>query len=918
MTVFTRAREQLHVSSPAMQAAAISKPFSLVQSFVNAVVLPIFHMAKWPPDDADLGGPADPAPQLGGGGSFGGGPGDDGNFKKGAVKPVFIVLGLLMVVGAIGFAVFAAKGESEKMSVDDVAKERKAIYLLPKAEQIPRWKTWAGRADVPALQQTAFGELAWAKDPDGMNLIIKGLSSDDHSVRATAATALLEYTSTPGLADSAKAPLEKALTEADSSDKPQIAWALATLKDGAVFDQVLAEYKVGHLSKVQNLAENPVFDPEIMAGMVTLDKLATLVGDDSESVRQLVATDLSRPGDAKWTAQLTTLVQDKDLEVAREAAVGLGKIANEASIAPLLNTLDRADKDSRQRFLEALRDGVGARGLILALRSVSHATTDREKFQTKQIFDMLHDLADPRGGDLLAAYINSNPKPHWKTEAATRLAEIGDVRAAPTLGWRLKQDPTKLYDKAEDPEYGRDDNERVVSARMLADLAVLYPDKRAEILQGAEDGAMFWATDLPQPHANAMRFLAASGSQRVVPLLRKWANPNLPLPKPGASDLKGFDGWATSQSALRYLGWTQDQASWGLLTSQLNRKPPKLDASEQALMQGGLAVLGMTLRALGVGASDGFAQWGDAKAYPILVKYIEDVTNNEGSRLEACFALSWTATDDEMKEIVTKVHTFDKTDPATSMIRRCYLETLLHRPVPAATSGLVDIIGKQDVDVEVRHQAARAIAFGGITPDMQTQLLAKLKDPNAASDAALALIIGADPDTAMRALASYNDAGPEAMEELKTIYNQSFGYWSDKNYENGDVARWIKNAEALTHVRVKDALQDWPKQILERAIQGIEFDNGPHSVTRVQFRMRLMADAMGQNDQKRTDAVAILKFMKEKGVLMALRNEQGALGEMARQAFFEVMNPKISEEKIPDAVKSADPQAGGNIVPPKL
>ena len=123
------------------------------------------------------------------------------------------------------------------------------------------------------------------------------------------------------------------------------------------------------------------------------------------------------------------------------------------------------------------------------------------------------------------------------------------------------------------------------------------------------------------------------------------------------------------------------------------------------------------------------------------------------------------------------------------------------------------------------------------------------------------------------------------MEELKTIYNQSFGYWSDKNYENGDVARWIKNAEACTHVRVKDALQDWPKQILERAIQGIEFDNGPHSVTRVQFRMRLMADAMGQNDQKRTDAIARLKFMKEKGVLMALRNEQGPLGDMAASGF---------------------------------
>ena len=79
-------------------------------------------------------------------------------------------------------------------------------------------------------------------------------------------------------------------------------------------------------------------------------------------------------------------------------------------------------------------------------------------------------------------------------------------------------------------------------------------------------------------------------------------------------------------------------------------------------MQGGLAVLGMTLRALGVGASDGFAQWGDAKAYPILTKYVEDVTNNEGSRWKPCFALSWTATDDEMKDVISKVHTFSKTD----------------------------------------------------------------------------------------------------------------------------------------------------------------------------------------------------------------------------------------------------------------
>ena len=864
-----------------------------VRSTVLRAPPPVLRAAQWPPPDDDV-----PAGVPGGGG-IGGSFGDDGNFRRGRFKPLAILVGIALVIGAVVLAIFAVKSEGEKMTVDAAAKERKSIYLLSKAEQIPKWRAWADRTDVPSLQQEAFAELAWAHDGPGLQSIIKGLASDDHRVRGTAAQATLEY---GPAAEPAKPALEKAFAEGDNSDKPQIAWALAQLHDGAQFDNVLAEYRLGHLSKVQRLDGQPAFDPEVMAAMVPIEKLASFSGDESDSVRQLVATILSRTGDEKWTTQLTALVQDKSVEVAREAAVGLGKIANEHAIDPLLRALDKADKDSRQKFLEALRDGVGAKGLILALRSVSHATPEREKFQTKQIFDMLRELEDPRGADLLAQYILSNPKPHWRTEAGLRLAEVGDVRAAATLGWRLHQDPLKLYNQADDPELRRDDNERVVAARMLADLAVLHPEARVRILGDAEDGAIFWATDLPQPHANAMRFLAAVGSTRAVPLLRRWANPPTPLPKEGQQDFPPT--WATAQSALRYVGWLKDDTSFGLLGTQLNRKPAKLDVTMESLNQGGLAVLGMTVRALGVGAADGFAQWGDARAYPILVKFIEEPTNNEQARIEACFALSWVATDDQMKEVVKKVHDFNKPDPKSSIIRGCYLEALVHRPVPAATAGLVDLLSA-DVAVEVRHQAARAIGAGGVSPELAAQLFDKIKDPNNRSDAVLALLIGADPDTAMRAVASYNDAAPEAMEEIKTIYNQSFGYWSDKNYENGDVARWIKNAEACTHVKVRDALQDWPKLILGRAIQGIEFDNGPHSLTRVQFRMRLMNDARGADAKKRDDAVAILKFMKERGVLMALRNEAAPLGEIARQAFFEVMNPKISEERLPDAPKAA-------------
>jgi HEAT repeat protein len=823
----------------------------------------------------------------------------DGNFKRGRVKPVAVVVGVVLVLGAVGLVYTGVKTDSTKMTVDEISKERKTIQHLPKADQLPKWREWAKREDAPSLRQDAFAELAWAKDTQSIPSIVAGLTSDDHRIRGTAAQALLEFPASDETA--AKAPLVKAMAEADESDKPQIAWALAHVGATEAFDSVMAEYRLGHLSKVQTLDQSPAFDPDLLAGMVSIDKLAMLADDPSASVRQLVATVLSQNAEAKWTTALVKLVQDPDVEVAREAAVGLGKIGNEAAMGPLLGALAKADKDSRAKFLEALRDGIGANGLILALRSVSHDSPEREKAQTQQLFDMIKEVEDPRGGDLLVAYIATNPKPHWKTEAGLRLAEIGDLRAVPVLAWRMKEDPLKLYNQVDDPELRRDDNERRVSARMLADLAVLYPDKVADIRKQAEENVMFWLTDRPQPQANGLRFLAASGATDALPRMRKWSDP-AGFPGPGA--LKFGDDWATAESSLRYLGWMKDPRDWPLLEHQLNRRPANIDATMDSLMQGGLAVLGMTLRAVGVGAADGFAQWGDPKAFPLMTKYIEDPLGNDQSRAEACFALSWVANDEQMKDVVKKVHTFNKSDPKSTLVTKCYLETLIHRPVPAATAGLLDLL-KPDVDMESRHQAARAIGFGGITSAVLPELNKQLSDTSTRADAALALLIGGTPEDVARALQAYDDAPPEAIEELKVIYNGTFGYWSDHNYEVGDVARWIINAESARHVHVHGALQDWPSLILERAIQGIEYDNGPHSLTRVQFRRRLMADALGQNDQKRAQAIDILKFMKEKGVLMALRGETGPVGALARKAFFEVMNPKASAETIPEAAKKA-------------
>ncbi len=822
---------------------------------------------------------------------------EDGNFRRGKTKPVAIAIGVALAIGGVTFVALGLKSETTKMSVDDIAKERKAIRKLSKADQLPKWREWAKREDAPALRQDAFAELAWAKDAAGLPAIIAGLASDDHRIRGTAAGALLEFPAADEQA--ARAPLVKAMGEADDSDKPQIAWALAHIGATEAFEPVMVEYRAGHLSKIQTLEQSPAFDPDVLAAMVSLDKLAALAGDPSSSVRQLVATVLSRSADPKWTTTLVTLVSDKDVEVAREAAVGLGKIGNEAAMGPLLGALAKADKDSRAKFLEALRDGIGANGLILALRSVSHESYEREKNQTQQLFEMMKEIEDPRGGDLLVQYLTTNPKPHFKTEAGLRLAEIGDLRAVPALAWRMREDPKKLYNHVDDPELRRDDNERMVAARMLADLAVMYPDHAADLRRQAEDSVMFWLTDYPQPRANGLRFLAASGATDKLPQMRKWSNP-AGFPGPGAQ--KFGDDWATAESALRYLGWMRDPPSWSLLEKQLNRRPANIDATMDSLMQGGLGVLGMTIRAVGAGAADGFAQWGDAKAFAPMVKAIEDPLGNEQSRTETCFALAWVATDEQLKEVVKKVHTFNKPDPKSSFVTQCYLETLRHKPVPVATAGLLDFL-KPEIDMEGRHQAARAIGFGGFGAAVRAELEKQLGDTNTRADAALALLIGGSTEDAGHAMLAYDDAPPEAIEELKVIYNKTFGYWSDHNYEVGDVARWIANAEACRRVRVHGALQDWPSLILSRAIQGIEYDNGPHSLTRVQFRHRLMADALGSDDKKRTEAVEILKFMSEKGVLMALRAEKGPVGPLARQAFFELMNPKVSTESIPELAK---------------
>jgi HEAT repeat protein len=450
---------------------------------------------------------------------------------------------------------------------------------------------------------------------------------------------------------------------------------------------------------------------------------------------------------------------------------------------------------------------------------------------------------------------------------------------------------------------------------MLADLAVIHQDKKDELKKAAEDSVILWIKDRPQPHANGLRFLAAVGSEKIKPQMREWAFPKDPLPKEGAQP-PFPTAFETAQSALRYIGWMKDEDSYPKLLAQLKRKTDKkMDITQEGLQGAGLAMLGMALRAVAYGSAQGLAQWGDPQAVKPLMELIEDETWHEEARAEACASLAWCADDKTMIEVAKKAKEYAaKKEPRKQLIGACYASTLALRPVPTAASDLIDLL-TPDVDVAVRMGIARAIGAGGFDAAAQEKLFAKMADVEVRNAAALALMMGGSTDTAARTVAMFADYDKSAIDDLKDHWYRAFGYWSDEDFKRGALYRYVANAEAISRIRVHEAPQEWARQRLQAQFDNLQYDNGPHSETRVVLRYRLYQAAKSGDPAQKKGAIMTLKFMKEQGMLMALRHEQGDTGELAKRAFFELMNPKAIQA---EDLSRLQPEKKGDSVNVKL
>lgn len=844
-------------------------------------------MAKFPPDDDSLSNVSPGSKAVAA---------EDGNFKRGRFNPIVILLALITVAGGGYLIYWSFLKDRAKPTDNQRAEQMQNIFLLPAGEQVGKWREWA-KSDDKDMCQEGLLQLGKLRDEQAVPLATEALGRGNHSINGVAAQ-VIAHMGAPST-DAAKSALKKAFDGADASDRPQLMWGLVAAGETSIFKQALEMYRTGELAPVERLGGGRAFDPEKLVALVSPEELQGYAGDESASVRHLVATTLTKNADPKYLDTLLKLVDDKDITVASQAANGLGKIPDPRAREPLLRKLKEAPADDqnnlRLTFLEALRDGIGGEGLVLALDSVVKEPEQKQWFQLEQIFKMLEKLADPRAANALVKWADERSKDyhaHWRGEVGMRLAEIGDIRAVPYLAERMGQDPTKFYDgkKMHQKALSDMDDPRTFGARMLADLAVLYPDKQAELLK-AEGPVIAWVSPpRPQPHANGIRFLATAKSSEAKKIIDKWAFPDEELPSERVKNLP--DAWIVAPSAMRYLGRYKDEKDFDKLLKALDsKKEKKLDLTQAGMDGAGKRMLGMSLRGVGVGASEGLAEWGDQKAVKRLMEFVEDEIWHEDARLAACSAIAWCASPEDMKEVAKRTITFAKDTKASKIfIGGCYATTLSLKPVPEVQADLVDLL-TTDMPVPVRSAIAQAIGSSPLEKAARDKLMEKMKDPDVKNSAAIALLLGGDTFTAAQTVAMYANEKPEVYKDMKDGYFRAFGFWSDDDFTRGNLYRWVDNAEAISRVKITDGPEMWAIQRLQAQFDNLAWDNGPHSETRVVLRQRLIKDAKGSDEKRRAGAIQTLLFMKEQGVLMSLGDEKGPVGEMAKRAYYELRNP---------------------------
>jgi len=728
------------------------------------------------------------------------------------------IMALVFVLGAAGLAFMwwqRTEAESHKWDLWETAQTAPSRDAFLSSITADLTKTTFEDVKLAYIAKIAEYKFAAA-----VPALITMLSDNDQSVRGEAALALAAI----GLpaAEPAKAKLLEVLPSMNVAQEAKVIWALAILKEARAADKIIEAFSDGRLQQQEG------FDPKVITDVLGISRLAGLTGPtNGVAVRTLVAMALSEAASAEAVDPLIRLLADAEPEVVRQAAAGLGRTGDPRAGPPLFALLARQPA-LKQSILDAMRKSTGARGLVPLLSGATDPNIKRE------IVEMLRDTHDPGAADALAGLAN-DPDEEIKLTAALGLADLGDMRAVPTL-----------------LALARGANETAAQDAIDA-----LRGLRAEAA-GPELATML--AEFPSRHAALLRAIGASGNTAACDAIWAEVHPD------------GVQGDAVddTEAALVSVGDLRCESAYGKLIDMLKR-PRDIDYSQPSLST-------ETSYRNRSKAAEALGHYGKPEAVPALRTVVEDGADDVRVRLAAAISIGRLGDEAALREIVAKVRD-GNTD---AQIRQFYAQSLWQKPNRALATDLMALFGEQGgVPPEVSRSAALAVGYAA-DPANDARLMEMLDAEATRRDAAFAIALGGSEEAALKLISViHSDRDLREIMQLafQSANNDDLELVTEDMFASGAIMRRLEAAHVMDVGEDEDRFGlPWIK-LLERLKTGW---SGPGGANARFSREKLYEVLVGSDAAQRVLVADLLGDMNERGMLFRARDAGGVGAEEAR------------------------------------
>jgi len=794
-------------------------------------------------------------------GDFGGEDYSDPGEKKvgrGNVGMLIVFLVLLAGGGVFGVLYYLDYTDHQQWQA-----KLEAAAKLPDGEFEASLREIMEQTDRPDILDQVVFELGEAKDAQAIPLLIKAVSKGE-DVGEGASMALAKIGG-PEAAKGVDAIYEQML-KTEELRKAKHAWALCMLGDDRGFAPLLEAVS----KRIVSVKSLPEYDPDLIARVGTTNKLIELADVEDPMLRMYAAMELGFRTDADPVPALLKLVKDKNDDVARAAAISLGRTADDRAGAALLEKI-KTNPDMLDSILSAVTQSVGSPGL----EAIYNSTTDAHiKYK---IIAHLKKLRDPRSADLLVRitdekFPGSDDKAKLEADeirnhALWTLEDLGDGRISDkmfqkTLWERISE--TQIPDPS--IRYRQEDMARKIANDVATWFGTVKPEGASEYLMKIYDAN--------EPYSNTpecaqrvkvdigplMDAMGRTGDQKFCKIVEPFLDKD-----------EGFYSQAASMALgrLKCPGVVDDFLEKMVMTKE-ERKEEKFSTlieSRDWQMEGRLQERRNSIIAT--------RYLGDPKVAETLMEILLDPVDDPELRQESADSLAYVADEAAMNLILEKV----KDPELDSVARENLIKGLWHKPTKAVTDAMMELLEGEGNDEFVK---AAALVMGEAGLQEYEERLNKLldhPDERRRRAAALAVMLGGNLKRIDRVLEILN--GQEARLVIREWYESHPIFLTKDMFDSRRVFKRLAVAKALSDATLgstEEILWPW-KHLMQRLKSG--WDTSPGGLTALEVR-NMLADTVRKDDKYRELAANVLGGLGERGYLLALQSETGPQSLVAR------------------------------------